>query len=120
MRRSMRRGGVAHRCRRGATSACCLSAISKALTASVVWNGVAPTACRCGNSCVSPSATLYNLGLIIRLLTGAGTPREFRVRASAWLFAIPEPDGTLIVLMLIATGDQPAPFAVKITPDSFG
>jgi hypothetical protein len=62
----------------------------------------------------------YNLGLIMRLLTGAGTPREFRVRASAWLFAIPEPDGTLIVLMLIATGDQPAAFAVRITPDPFG
>src|SRR6185295_15455789 len=46
----------------------------------------------------------YNLGLIMRLLTGAGTPREFRVRASAWLFAIPEPDGGLIVLMFIATG----------------
>jgi hypothetical protein len=42
------------------------------------------------------------------------------VRASAWLFAIPEPDGTLIVLMLIATGDQPAAFAVRITPDPFG
>src|SRR5881397_789563 len=27
----------------------------------------------------------YNLGLIMRLLTGAGTPREFRERASAWL-----------------------------------
>src|SRR6187401_3241931 len=62
----------------------------------------------------------YNLGLIMRLLTGAGTPREFRVLASAWLFAIPEPDGGLIVLMFIATGDQPAAFALKITPDPFG
>ena len=62
----------------------------------------------------------YNLGLIMRLLTGAGTPREFRVRASAWLFAIPEPDGGLIVLMFIATGDQPAAFAVRIMPDPFG
>ena len=26
----------------------------------------------------------YNLGLIMRLLTGAGTPREFAARASAW------------------------------------
>ena len=58
--------------------------------------------------------------MIKRLLTGAGTPREFRARASAWLFAIPEPDGGLMVLMFIATGDQPAAFALKITPDPFG
>jgi len=62
----------------------------------------------------------YNLGLIMRLLTGAGTPREFRVRASAWLFAIAAPDGGLIVVMFVATGDQPAAFAVKSTPDPFG
>ena len=62
----------------------------------------------------------YSLGLIMRLLTGAGTPREFRVRASAWLFAISAPDGGLIVIMFVATGDQPAAFAVKITPDPFG
>ena len=62
----------------------------------------------------------YNLGLIMRLLTGAGTPREFSVRASAWLFAISAPDGGLIVIMFVATGDQPAAFAVKITPDPFG
>ena len=62
----------------------------------------------------------YNLGLIMRLLTGAGTPREFRARAFAWLSAIPEPDGGLIVLMFIATGAQPAAFALKITPDPFG
>ena len=62
----------------------------------------------------------YNLGLIMRLLTGAGTPRELRVRASAWLFAIAAPDGGLIVIMFVATGDQPAAFAVKIPPDPFG
>jgi len=62
----------------------------------------------------------YNLGLIMRLLTGAGTPREFPVRASAWLFAIAAPDGGLIVVMFVATGDQPAAFAVKSTPDPFG
>jgi hypothetical protein len=62
----------------------------------------------------------YNLGLIMRLLTGAGTPREFRAWAFAWLSAIPEPDGGLIVLMFITAGDQPAAFALKITPDPFG
>jgi hypothetical protein len=62
----------------------------------------------------------YNLGLVMRLLTGAGTPREFRVRASAWLFAISQPDGGLNVVMFVATGDQSAALAVKIAPDPFG
>src|SRR3979411_371216 len=56
----------------------------------------------------------YNLGLIMRLLTGAGTSRELIARASAWLFAIPGHDGGLIVVMLLATGDQVAAFAVTI------
>ncbi len=62
----------------------------------------------------------YNLGLIMRLLTGAGTPRELIARASAWLFAIPAHDGGLIVVMLLVTGDQFAAFAVTIRPDPFG
>jgi hypothetical protein len=62
----------------------------------------------------------YNLGLIMRLLTGAGTPRELIARASAWLFATPGHDGGLIVGMLLATGDQFAAFAVTIRPDPFG
>src|SRR3989440_8719678 len=33
----------------------------------------------------------YNLGLIMRLLTGAGTPREFQRQESAWFFAILSP-----------------------------
>jgi len=62
----------------------------------------------------------YNLGLIMRLLTGAGTPRELIARASAWLFAIPAHDGGLIIVMLLVTGDQFAAFAVTIRPDPFG
>jgi transposase len=59
----------------------------------------------------------YNLGLIMRLLTGAGTPREFRAQATAWLFAFLQPDGELIVIMLLITDDQTAAFAVTIRPD---
>ena len=62
----------------------------------------------------------YNLGLIMRLLTGAGTPREFRARASIWLFATIDPDGSLIVVMLVATGDQLAACALIVRPDPFG
>src|SRR5438270_2315174 len=61
----------------------------------------------------------YNLGLVMRLLTGAGTPREFRVRASAWLFAISQPDAGLNVVMFVATGDQSAALAVEIAPEPF-
>ena len=32
----------------------------------------------------------YNLGLIMRLLTGAGTPRELAARASAWAWRHPD------------------------------
>lgn len=62
----------------------------------------------------------YNLGLIMRLLTGAGTPREFRARASVWLFATMEPDGGLIVVMFVATGDQFDACALIVRPDPFG
>jgi transposase len=62
----------------------------------------------------------YNLGLIMRLLTGAGTPRECRAQASAWLFVIWAPDGGLIVFILIVLGDHSAALAVSIRPEPFG
>jgi hypothetical protein len=42
----------------------------------------------------------YNLGLLMRLLTGAGTPREFIAMASGQLLAILQLDGVLIVMIL--------------------
>lgn len=68
----------------------------------------------------------YNLGLIMRLLTGAGTPREFRVWASAWLFATSDSDRALVVMIFAVTDDQCAVFAVfavfavTIRPNSGG
>jgi transposase len=59
----------------------------------------------------------YNLGLIMRLLTGAGTPREFQARAFAFLFTIVEPNARPILVILVATDDQSAAFAVSIIPD---
>jgi transposase len=58
----------------------------------------------------------YNLGLIMRLLAGAGTPREFQARAFALLLTIVEPNPALIVVLLVAIGDQSAAFAVSIRP----
>lgn len=62
----------------------------------------------------------YNLGLIMRLLTGAGTPRGFQARVSASLAAIAAPDGGLVVILIVVAGDQTAAVAVSIAPDPLG
>jgi hypothetical protein len=59
----------------------------------------------------------YNLGLIMRLLTGAGTPRECAARASAWVGAILMPDGGLTAVLLLAIGDQIAILVVSVQAD---
>jgi hypothetical protein len=62
----------------------------------------------------------YNLGLIIRLLTGAGTPREFAARAFAWVGTIPMPDGRLTVILLLTVEYQIAVLVVIIQTDPLG
>jgi hypothetical protein len=62
----------------------------------------------------------YNLGLLMRLLTGAGTPREFIAMASARLLTILQPGGILIVMMFVAADNQCAAFAVMIRPIPLG
>jgi hypothetical protein len=62
----------------------------------------------------------YNLGLIMRLLTGAGTPREFRARVSAHCAAMVTPTGGLFVLLIVVADDQTAAIALSIEPDHFG
>ena len=59
----------------------------------------------------------YNLGLIMRLLTGAGTPREFQARGRAWIGGLVAPDGAMIVVLLVATEAEAAIFAVSIRSD---
>ncbi|MCA1694028.1 MAG: transposase [Actinobacteria bacterium] len=59
----------------------------------------------------------YNLGLIMRLLTGAGTPKEFRARVSVWFAAMPVAHDGLIVILLVAAGDQIAIIAVSLRSD---
>jgi transposase len=61
----------------------------------------------------------YNLGLIMRLLTRAGTPREFRAQASLWIGTIPAPDGGLILVLLVIAAGQTAAIAVSVRPDQF-
>jgi len=59
----------------------------------------------------------YNLGLIMRLLTGAGTPREFHAVAFAWLMAFWDPDASLLLVVVAVIGDQQAIFAVMVSTD---
>ena len=56
----------------------------------------------------------YNLGLIMRLLTGAGTPREFQARGRAWIGGLVAPDGAMIVVVLVVAEAEAAIFAVSI------
>jgi hypothetical protein len=53
----------------------------------------------------------YNLGLIMRLLTGAGTPRELHARGSTHLLSLVTPDAALLVIIVVA--DQ-RPLAVAV------
>jgi len=61
----------------------------------------------------------YNLGLIMRLLTGAGTPREFNARACAWSLMIWASDGVRVVMIFVVCDNQFAAFAVMIRPNPF-
>ncbi len=61
----------------------------------------------------------YNLGLIMRLLTGAGTPREHHAGRSAYLFRFITPDGALIVVIVIAADGEFAILVATVDPDQF-
>ena len=70
----------------------------------------------------------YNLGLIMRLLVGTGTPREFLAGASAQLVLLTTVDdaltGILIVAtgteLIVATGTEAALLVVSFGPDLHG
>ena len=62
----------------------------------------------------------YNLGLIMRLLTGAGTPREFQGPEFSWFFVILEPDHGLIAMIFVVTDNHVAAVAVYATTVNSG
>jgi hypothetical protein len=53
----------------------------------------------------------------MRLLTGAGTPREFQARVSAGLAVIIAPNGCPMLLLIVVAGDQTAAIAVCFEPE---
>ena len=62
----------------------------------------------------------YNLGLVMRLLVGAGTPRELAARASAHLLAFAIPDGAALVMLVLATDTEAAMLVVSFEPEPDG
>jgi transposase len=62
----------------------------------------------------------YNLGLVMRLLVGAGTPREFLARASARLLALATADGAVFVAILVVAGTETAMLVVSLQPEPPG
>jgi hypothetical protein len=55
----------------------------------------------------------------MRLLTGAGTPRELRTRISAHSAVAIMLSGGLFALLIVVADDQTAIIAVSIEPDHF-
>ena len=62
----------------------------------------------------------YNLGLVMRLLVGAGTPREVAARASAHLLAFATADGAALVMLVLATDTEAAMLVVSFEPEPDG
>jgi transposase len=58
----------------------------------------------------------YNLGLILRLLLGAGTPRAFAARASAHLVTLLTADGVTLILLTVITDTEAAVLVVSLEP----
>ena len=59
----------------------------------------------------------YNLGLIMRLQTGAGTPRAFRAGVSVRFGTLPSLDGGCVLILFVAAADQIATLIVSLQPD---
>src|ERR671929_17167 len=62
----------------------------------------------------------YNLGLVVRLLVGAGTPREFLAGAAAHLLAVATADGAVLAVLVVATGTEAAMLVVGFAPEPGG
>jgi hypothetical protein len=56
----------------------------------------------------------------MRLLTGAGTPRELQARSVAWICVVISVDEGLIMLNVVVIGDQAAVLVVSLQVEPFG
>ena len=55
----------------------------------------------------------YNLGLIMRLLVGSGTPREFMARVSAHLLVVTVAE-TMARILIVAAGTEAVLLVVSV------
>ena len=60
----------------------------------------------------------YNLGLMMRLLIGAGTPRELLAGVSAHLRLLATADGATTGILIIATVAEAAILVASFEPDA--
>jgi transposase len=58
----------------------------------------------------------YNLGLIMRLLVGTGTPREFSARVSVHLLVLTAAEEAPIIILAVATVTEAALLVVRTEP----
>ncbi|MGH7099260.1 MAG: transposase [Stellaceae bacterium] len=59
----------------------------------------------------------YNLGILMRLLIGAGTPKEAAVHALAWLFFLSTAEITAIILLVASPDGFAAVLVMAVTAD---
>jgi len=59
----------------------------------------------------------YNLGLLMRLLVGAATPRELVTRAAAHLLILTTTDGAALLILAVMTDTEAAALVVSIEPE---
>ncbi len=62
----------------------------------------------------------YNLGLLMRLLVGAGTPRGLAARGSAHLLVLTTTDRAVLVVLTVMTETEAAMLVVSIEPEPHG
>ena len=62
----------------------------------------------------------YNLGLIMRLLVGTGTPREFMAGISAHLMLFATAANTVVGILIIVAGAEAATLVITVEPEPHG
>lgn len=59
----------------------------------------------------------YNLGLMMRLLVGAGTPKEFLARTSGYLLLLTTAEGAVSIMLIVPIETKVVMLAVSLQPD---
>jgi transposase len=59
----------------------------------------------------------YNLGLLMRHVVGAGTPRGLAARGSAHLLVLTTTDGAALLILTVMTETEAAMLVVSLEPE---